>query len=150
MFGRLSLALIATLVLILPQPAPFDILITNGRVFDGAGNPWIRADVGIRGDRVAAVGALAGAAAAATTIDAAGRVVAPGFIDVHSHALDNITSRPASDTAAFGGSLREARALLAQGVTTVVGNPDGGGPLDLTRIAANIGADRIDTIIEGS
>src|SRR6187397_1521326 len=102
MFGRLSLALIATLALVLPQAAPFDILITNGRVFDGAGNPWIRADVGIRGDRVAAVGALAGAAAAATTIDAAGRVVAPGFIDVHSHALDTITSRPATDTAAFG------------------------------------------------
>ena len=140
MFGRLSLALIVTLALVLPQAASFDVLITNGRVFDGAGNPWIRADVGIRGDRVAAVGALAGAAAT-TTIDAAGRVVAPGFIDVHSHALDNITSRPATDTAAFGGSLREARALLAQGVTTVVGNPDGGGPLDLTQQAAQLGAD---------
>jgi len=110
--------------------SPFDILILNGRVHDGAGNPSIRADVGIRGDRIAAVGALAGAAAT-TTIDAAGRVVAPGFIDVHSHALDAITNP----------QLREARPLLAQGVTTVVGNPDGGGPLDLAEQAARLAAD---------
>src|SRR5205085_6311409 len=63
---------------------PFDILITGGRVVDGSGNPWFRADVGLRGDRVAAVGRL-GAAAAKVRIDAAGKVVAPGFIDAHPH-----------------------------------------------------------------
>src|SRR5262245_59401479 len=57
---------------------PFDILITGGRVVDGSGNPWFRADVGLRGDRVAAVGRL-GQAAAKVRIDAAGQVVAPGF-----------------------------------------------------------------------
>src|SRR5262245_26343014 len=99
-------------------PGPFDVLVINGRLYDGSGNPWRRADVGIKGDRVVAVGRLAGATAT-VLIDAKDRVVAPGFIDVHSHALANITNP----------ELREARALVAQGVTTVVGNPDGGGPV---------------------
>ena len=100
--------------------ASFDILITNARVMDGSGNPWLRADVGIRGDRIAAVGRLAGAAAP-VMIDAKDRLVTPGFIDVHSHASGGLTS-PA---------LRDARQLLAQGVTLAVLNPDGGGPTDL-------------------
>src|SRR5262245_19995159 len=87
---------VAATTLVAQAPPPFDVLIVNGRVLDCAGNPAIRADVGIRGARVAAVGALAGAAAT-TTIDAAGRDVAPGFIDVHSHALDNITARATGD-----------------------------------------------------
>lgn len=103
-----------------PAQGPFDLLIVNGRLLDGSGNPWRRADVGIRGGRVAAVGMLAGSPAS-RTIDAAGRIVAPGFIDAHSHALDALTRE----------ALRDARALAAQGVTTVIGNPDGGGPVDL-------------------
>lgn len=103
---------------------PFDILVVNGRVLDGSGNPWLRSDVGIRGDRIVALGRLTGAAS--VVIDAADRVVAPGFIDVHSHALETIT-RP---------ELRDAKALVAQGVTTIVGNPDGGGPVDLKQQAA--------------
>lgn len=59
----------------------FDILIKNGHVIDGTGNPWFAADVGIRGDRIAAIGDLKDATAA-RVIDAAGRVVAPGFIDM--------------------------------------------------------------------
>ena len=109
-----------------PQPA-FDILIVNGRVLDGSGNPWVRADVGIRGDRIAAVGRLAGATAG-TTVDARGRLVAPGFMDVHSHAGGALTSP----------ELREARALLAQGLTTLVINPDGGGPVNLQKQAAQL------------
>jgi N-acyl-D-amino-acid deacylase len=111
--------------------APFDLLIVNGRVMDGSGNPWSRADVGIRGDRIAAIGQLAGRSNGVTVIDAKDRVVAPGFIDVHSHALGTITT-PA---------LRDARALVAQGVTTVIGNPDGGGPIDLRKQAALLEAD---------
>lgn len=102
-----------------PQ-APFDVLIRNGRVMDGSGNPWTRADVGIRAGRIAAVGALAGATAT-TTIDAGDRLVTPGFIDVHSHAAEGL-ARP---------QLKQGRPLLAQGVTTIVGNPDGGGSVDL-------------------
>jgi N-acyl-D-amino-acid deacylase len=107
------------------QPA-FDILIVNGRVLDGSGNPWVRADVGIRGDRIVAVGRLAGSPAT-TVVDARGRYVAPGFMDAHSHAVG-----------ALAGRLHEARALLAQGLTLVVGNPDGGGPIDLAGQAARL------------
>jgi dihydroorotase/N-acyl-D-amino-acid deacylase len=61
--------------------ADYDLVIANGRVVDGTGAPWFRADVGIRGDRLAAVGDLS-AASAARKVDAAGRIVAPGFIDM--------------------------------------------------------------------
>src|SRR5262245_32602199 len=87
---------------------------------DGSGNPWMHADVGITGDRIAAVGRLTGATAP-VTIDARDRLVTPGFIDVHSHASGGLTN----------SQLRDARALLAQGVTLAVLNPDGGGPTDL-------------------
>ena len=102
------------------QP-PFDVLIRNGRVMDGSGNPWLRADVGIRDGVIVFVGRAAGDAAAARAIDAADRLVVPGFIDVHSHAAEGL-QRP---------ELKQGRPILAQGVTTVVVNPDGGGPVDL-------------------
>ena len=62
------------------EPA-FDIVIANGHVIDGTGSPWFAADVGIRGGRIAAIGKL-GQANAKRRIDAAGKVVAPGFIDM--------------------------------------------------------------------
>jgi dihydroorotase/N-acyl-D-amino-acid deacylase len=61
--------------------APFDVLITGGRIVDGTGAPWFRGDVALRGDRITAVGRLAGQPAR-QTIDATGLVVAPGFIDM--------------------------------------------------------------------
>ena len=73
-------------------PAQYDVLIRNGRVIDGAGNSWIRADVAIRGDSIAAVGQLPGATAT-RVIDAGGRVVAPGFIDIHTHSRRGILDR---------------------------------------------------------
>jgi N-acyl-D-amino-acid deacylase len=65
----------------LPTPARFDVLISGGRVVDGTGAPWYRADVGISGDRIAAIGALQ-RGEARTVIDASELVVAPGFIDM--------------------------------------------------------------------
>jgi dihydroorotase/N-acyl-D-amino-acid deacylase len=62
-------------------PSGFDVVIANGRIIDGTGSPWYASDVGIRDGRIAAIGALA-AAPRKRTIDAAGRVVAPGFIDM--------------------------------------------------------------------
>jgi N-acyl-D-amino-acid deacylase len=102
------------------QPERFDVVIRNGRVLDGSGNPWVRADLGIRGGRIIAVGTLT-QASGSLEIDAANQFVTPGFIDVHSHAAEGL-SRP---------ELRQARPIVAQGVTTVIVNPDGGGPTDL-------------------
>jgi N-acyl-D-amino-acid deacylase len=103
------------------------VLIRNARVLDGTGNPWLRADVAVAGDRIAAVGRLP-EATAATVIDARDRMLAPGFIDVHSHAAEGL-GRP---------ELRQGRPLLAQGVTTIVANPDGGGPVDLAAQRARL------------
>jgi N-acyl-D-aspartate/D-glutamate deacylase len=61
----------------------FDLVIRHGRLVDGTGNPWFHGDVAIKGDRIAAVGHVAGAGR--LEIDARGLVVAPGFIDLHSH-----------------------------------------------------------------
>lgn len=104
----------------------FDILIRNGRVMDGSGNPWFRADVGIRGDRIVAVGRLDGASAA-RVIDATGRIVAPGFIDIHSHADDN-TGSTRNSLRSEDAQRRAAPNLVAQGITTVVVNQDGRSP----------------------
>ena len=70
-------------------PAPYDVLITGGRVVDGTGAPWLIADIGIRGDRIAAVGQLA-AAEATTRIDARDLVVAPGFVDLLGQSEFNV------------------------------------------------------------
>jgi N-acyl-D-amino-acid deacylase len=67
----------------------FDLVISNGRVVDGTGAPWFVGDVGIRGDRIAAIGDLKGAAAT-TRIDASGMVVAPGFIDMLGQSEFNV------------------------------------------------------------
>lgn len=118
---RLSLAALLFLVPLAAQtPQQYDVLIRNGRVLDGTGNPWYRADIGITGDRIRAMGALTGATAK-TVIDAHDRLVTPGFIDVHSHAGGGLAT----------ADLKHGQPLLAQGLTTVFVNPDGGGPVDL-------------------
>src|SRR5260221_2699897 len=101
------------------QAPAYDVLIRNGRVLDGSGNPWLAADIGIRAGRIVDMGRL-GNAPAARVIDAKGLTVTPGFIDVHPPSSQGLE-----------GSLKEARQLIAQGITTVMINPDGGGTVDL-------------------
>lgn len=106
------------------RPA-YDVLITGGQVIDGTGNPWFEADVGIREGHIVAVGDLAGARAE-RTIDATGKTVVPGFIDLHSHADDENygdTGLRSEDP-----TRRAAPNLVSQGVTTVVVNQDGRSP----------------------
>jgi N-acyl-D-aspartate/D-glutamate deacylase len=101
-------------------PERFDLLIRNGRVYDGTGNPWLQLDIGITGDRIRAMRRMPDAVAS-RVIDAAGLVVSPGFIDVHSHAGPGLLTE----------NLKSGQPVLAQGITTVLVNPDGGGPTDL-------------------
>ncbi len=105
-----------------PAVAQYDVLIRGGRVLDGLGNPAVVTSVAILGDRIVAVGELPGATAT-LVVDASGLYVSPGFIDVHSHAGGGLATE----------ELSHARPLLAQGITTAVLNPDGGGPADLVQ-----------------
>ena len=108
------------------QPAQrFDLLIRNGRVMDGTGNPWFPADIGVQNGRIAAIGKLEGAQAA-RVIDAAGKYVVPGFIDIHSHADDG--SGPRGGFRDPDPVRRSAPNLVSQGITTVVVNQDGRSP----------------------
>jgi N-acyl-D-amino-acid deacylase len=106
-------------------PASYDLLIRNGRVLDGTGNPWFPADVAVSDGHIVAVGRL-GDAQATTLIDATGRYVAPGFIDIHSHADDG--SGPEDGLRDPNRARRAAPNLVSQGITTVVVNQDGRSP----------------------
>lgn len=86
---------------------PYDLVIENGRVLDGLGNPAVAADVAIRGDRIAAIGD-GKAWTARKRIDAKGRIVAPGFIDVHTHDDRELIRNP------------QMAMKITQGVTSVV------------------------------
>jgi N-acyl-D-amino-acid deacylase len=95
----------------------FDVLVQNGNVFDGTGTTSQLIDIGIRNDRIVAIGNLSNATAN-RIIDAQDLVVAPGFIDMHAH-LDPLMTLP------------ECESMLRQGVTTALGGPDGSSPMPL-------------------
>jgi N-acyl-D-aspartate/D-glutamate deacylase len=98
----------------------FDLVIRGGQVIDGSGAPAVSADVGLRGDRIVFIGDSAKQAVrAARTIDASGLVVAPGFIDPHTHTFEDLSDPIHKSNEAY----------LLQGVTTVVTGNDGGGPI---------------------
>ena len=126
---RSPLALILAALAACDAPV-YDAIVRGGLVLDGTGAPAREADVGIRDGRIAAIGDL-GRAEAATTLDAQGLYVAPGFIDTHSHAGPGLATAGLSD----------GQPLLAQGLTTVVVNPDGGGPVDLAEQRAALEED---------
>jgi dihydroorotase/N-acyl-D-amino-acid deacylase len=100
-------------------PGSYDILIAGGTVIDGSGSAGFQADVAIKGDRIVRVSRTAiDPSSAKRVIDAKGRVVAPGFIDLHAH-LDPLLRLPGAESA------------VRQGVTTALGGPDGTAPFPL-------------------
>jgi dihydroorotase/N-acyl-D-amino-acid deacylase len=121
------IAATAVIALAARQPAPYDLLIKNGRIVDGTGTPWFLGDVAIRGDAIAKI-APAIDEPAARVIDVHGHVIAPGFIDIHTHARRGITQAPTAPNYA------------RQGVTTVMEGPDGSSPLPLAPFLAQMEA----------
>lgn len=105
---RKLLYLIAVFLLSLPCLGQYDVLIRNGRVVDGSGNPWLSADVGITGDHIAFIGHAPATATAKRVVDASGLVVAPGFIDMLGQSERNLLI----DNTAFS--------KITQGVTTEI------------------------------
>src|SRR5262252_9563698 len=115
----LTVVITALVVVATRAQAPaFDILIRNGRIVDGTGSPWYRGDVAVRGDTIARIAPRIDAPAG-RVIDAAGKVVAPGFIDLHTHARRGIFEVPTADN------------YVRQGVTTLIEGPDGSSPLPI-------------------
>jgi N-acyl-D-amino-acid deacylase len=101
------------------QTAPYDVVIRGGRVVDGTGNPWFAGDVAIKNGRIAAVGRVANATAA-RTIDAPGRIVAPGFIDLHTH-----SDMPLLADGTAQSKVRQGVTLDVLGESTTVAPRDG-------------------------
>ena len=140
--GLVALALIlgslasATSPLTAQQAEHFDLLIRGGRILDGTGNPWFRADIGVRDGRIAALGALANATAD-RVVDATGRYVSPGFIDIHSHADDGGSGGRATIR---NDSIHRKAApnVVSQGATTVVVNQDGRSPWPIAEQRATL------------
>lgn len=120
--GILSLLLRAERVAVATTAtAPaYDLVILNGRIVDGTGNPWFRADVGLKDGRIARIGRL-NPADAARTIDARGQIVAPGFIDVHTH-VESIFQQP------------EAENFVRMGVTSLVTGNCGASATDIGQL----------------
>lgn len=110
------------------QNPAYDLILRNGRIVDGSGSPWYRGDVAIRGDTIVRISASI-TEPAARIIDLEGQVIAPGFIDIHTHARRGIFEVPTADN------------YVRQGVTTLIEGPDGGSPVPLGPFLA-----RLDTL----
>ncbi len=114
-------------------PEPFDVVLHGGLLYNGNDAAPVVGDVGIRGDRIVALGGDLSAHPATTVLDVTDLDVVPGFIDIHSHAIghdlnDDMYRWPDSEN------------LIRQGVTTVIGGPDGDSPLPITDTFAAIEA----------
>ena len=116
------------------QRQAFDLLIRGGQVVDGTGNPWFTADVAVAGDTIVAIAAGL-EPGSARIVDARGKIVAPGFIDVHSHSEER---QDRQDIIGNPGAENNVR----QGVTTVFASPDGGGSVQVASYLTKVDAAR--------
>jgi N-acyl-D-amino-acid deacylase len=124
--GLVAGAFVVHATLLSAQQPEFDVLIRNGTVIDGTGAQRFRADVALKTDRIALVSrAPIAVTRAARVIDATGRIVAPGFIDMHAH-LDPLPQ------------LTGAESAVRQGVTFALGGPDGGSPFPIAPYMADL------------
>src|ERR1051325_984727 len=108
------------------SPAPDGLLITNAQLIDGTGSPARRADVRVTGDSIAAVADRLSPRRGERVVDAGGKVLAPGFIDMHSHADRGLDEMPDASTQGL------------QGITTAVVGQDGGSQLPIADFYAHI------------
>lgn len=127
---KYSLCFLSFLFSITVSAQQFDVIIRNGKLVDGSGNPWYISDIGIVDDRIVRIANLSDAAAS-VEIDASGLVVSPGFIDPHTHALRGIFDVPNAESA------------LLQGVTTLTEGNDGSSPFPIDEHFAAIEERRI-------
>jgi len=129
-----SLFLLLTLA---ADPVAADVVIKNATIHDGSGKAGYVGDVAIAGDKVVAVGVVQ-AAGSPRVIDGTGLVVAPGFIDLHTHC-------DSSDTGVTSRTGRPNQCYVMQGVTTVVTGNCGSGPVDVKAFYAKLQADGVGT-----
>jgi N-acyl-D-amino-acid deacylase len=109
--GALIAACLAVSLAACDRGPRYDVVIENGRLVDGTGNPWMYGDVGINGDRIVAIvprGALRDSSAG-QRVDARGHVVAPGFIDIQNHSWDAVLWKDG-----------RVPSMVTQGVTSVI------------------------------
>src|SRR5438876_11860071 len=125
--GVATLLILALAALPTAQSQPYDLLLRNGRIVDGTGSPWYRGDVAIRSDTIVRI-APSISEPATRVIDLGGQVIAPGFIDIHTHARRGIFDVPTADN------------YIRQGVTTVMEGPDGSSPVPLAPFLARLDA----------
>ena len=107
------------------KQASYDLVLRNGRIVDGTGSPWFKGDIAIRGDTIARIAPVV-SEPAARVVDVEGLVIAPGFIDIHTHARRGVFEVPTADN------------YVRQGVTTLIEGPDGGSPIPLAPFLAKL------------
>ncbi len=130
----LAVALIVSIICVAPSAArkvplstaqtAYDLVITNARVVDGAGNPWFRADVAVKDGRIARIGRIQ-PSEAGKVVDARGQILAPGFIDVHTH-VESIYRQP------------EAENFIRMGVTSLVSGNCGSSVTDVGQFLTRV------------
>ena len=126
---RLLLALLAIPALLTAQVPAYDLILRGGRIVDGTASPWYAADIAITGDTIARI-APSITEPAKRVVNVKGLIVAPGFIDIHTHARRGIFEVPTADN------------YVRQGVTTLIEGPDGGSPIPIAPFLDKVAATR--------